>query len=242
MPAKKIAWGTFYGRKLDWSQGEHLTLLGPTGSGKTTLALQLLQKHPKVIILGTKPRDTLLRTLVDRGPYDLIRKGPIPAGSNRVVYWPSISSIAQLEDKEWPGRAEIRDHVLDHIYKEGLAGRGWTLYVDEVSIVTGREYLNLGRIMSYLWSQGRSSGISVAAGTQRPAGIPRGAYSEPRHFFFWRLRDRGDLERIREIGGSSDPKEVATLVQSLGRYEVLYLDSVEGTMWRTRANRLAVAA
>lgn len=57
--APRITWEQFL-RVFAWRQGEHVAFIGPTGSGKTTLALGLLTKRQYITILATKPRDTTL--------------------------------------------------------------------------------------------------------------------------------------------------------------------------------------
>ena len=40
-----------------WKQGEHVTTIGPTGSGKTVLNRELLRRRDFVVVLGVKNRD-----------------------------------------------------------------------------------------------------------------------------------------------------------------------------------------
>ena len=55
----------FLSRRWRYRAGEHVTILGPTGSGKTYLGYQLLEKvaTPKLpgIVLVMKPRDATVR-------------------------------------------------------------------------------------------------------------------------------------------------------------------------------------
>jgi ABC-type multidrug transport system fused ATPase/permease subunit len=44
----------------NWQQGQHVAIIGKTGSGKSHLALQLLDIKPFVIIIATKRYDPLL--------------------------------------------------------------------------------------------------------------------------------------------------------------------------------------
>src|SRR5215472_5611577 len=52
--------------KKDWTPGEHVTLIGPTGSGKTHMALALARICKYSLIIATKRRDPLLESLQKR--------------------------------------------------------------------------------------------------------------------------------------------------------------------------------
>src|SRR5690349_6421632 len=70
--APPVSWDDFYGYfGANWRQGEHVGLIGPTGSGKTTLAMWLLPLRKYVVVLGTKPRDKTLDELAARGYYKM---------------------------------------------------------------------------------------------------------------------------------------------------------------------------
>ena len=58
---------------------------------------------------------------------------------------------------------------------------------------------------------------------QRPSWIPRDAYSAPSHLFFFATRDRGDLDRLSDIGAGLDSRELEHLIANLRRHEFLYL-------------------
>jgi hypothetical protein len=51
--APVVPWLIFQ-QNFSWDQGEHLAMIGPTGSGKTTLALYLLELRDFVTVLATK--------------------------------------------------------------------------------------------------------------------------------------------------------------------------------------------
>jgi ABC-type molybdenum transport system ATPase subunit/photorepair protein PhrA len=59
------SWGAIRKELLvKWLPGEHFSIFGLTGSGKTVLELTLvngrLSKGGRVVVLGTKPRDPVL--------------------------------------------------------------------------------------------------------------------------------------------------------------------------------------
>src|SRR5215831_13430605 len=49
--------------KREWKPGDHVTLIGPTGSGKTHMGLALAKICKYSLIIATKRRDPLLESL-----------------------------------------------------------------------------------------------------------------------------------------------------------------------------------
>lgn len=198
-----------------------MTLVGPTGAGKTTLALALLPKRKYVVVLAAKPRDPLISDLRRQG-YHVSREWPIPPISNRLVYWPPIDS----PEKIGPQREGFR-HALIDAYRQG----GWAIYIDELRYVT--DTLGLAPLVELLWQHGRSLGVSIVGGTQRPAHIPLSAYSQATHLFFWHSNDAADLKRLREIGGRVDPKALQAAILGLDGFQVLYVNTRSGEVLQT---------
>src|SRR5215831_13877023 len=87
--------------KLDWDefkeefteaheQGEHVAFVGPTGSGKSTAALALLEYRRRrvqgttIVAFGTKPYDSTLKAT----GWKRIKTWPPPYGEKAVLFWP----------------------------------------------------------------------------------------------------------------------------------------------------------
>lgn len=223
-----IAWSDFvpyFG--AHFRQGEHITLIGRTGSGKTTLGLSLLPFRRFVLVLATKPKDPLIGKLKREGYY-VTRKWPVSAEIHpRVVYWPKIERTSDVITQ----RDGLYD-ALSSVYEDG----GWCVYADEIRYLA--ETLKLERLLQLLWLQGRSLGVSLVGGTQRPAWIPLEAFSQATHLFLWRENDARNLKRLGEIGGI-DSKTLQAMVTRLDfhRHECLYVNTVNGTILRTIAER-----
>jgi hypothetical protein len=222
----EVSWDDFLGFYFRWNQGEHVTMIGPTGRGKTTLALAILPLRQFVMAIATKQRDPVLYQLESRGYQRItsIRDTPPKEAIPRIV----------LEAKLPKGAESVADQrrivkeALAYVYIQG----GWCLYLDEVRYVT--EFLKLDSDVELLWQQGRSAGISVVAAAQRPAWVPLSAFSMATHLFLWRTSDERDLERIGGLG-AFDSRAIAREVATLGRHSVLYVNTVEGILVRTQA-------
>ncbi len=204
-------------------QGEHVTLLGSTGSGKTTLARAILPLRSYVAAIATKPEDENLEALIRRDHFKRVRRWPPDERRHpRVVFWPPSGGLSDVEQQ----REAILD-VLDDVWH---AGR-WTVYLDEIDELANA--LSLDREIRRLLRQGRAAKITMIGATQRPRGIPLEWYSQATHLFFWQQNDEADLARISELGGRTNKAEIRDTVAALARFETLYVNTRTGDMWRT---------
>lgn len=227
-----LDWPDFMAR-FDWRQGEHVTLLGPTGTGKTTAAVQLLERRGYVCAIGTKPKDSTFDYLRRRLGYELVptlpagRMPPAPPG-RRVIVWPRMTTLDRAAKRAIAGA--VRD-TLDRAYSVG----GWTLFCDELAYITNT--LKLAPELGDLWQQGRAAHVSLIGCSQRPRHIPLDAYSAATHLFMWRTNDDYDLKRLAGLNGV-DSALVRRLVPQLPPHHVLYVSTRTGAMCVTLAPRL----
>jgi hypothetical protein len=216
-----------------------MTLVGPTGRGKTHAALELLELSPYRLALAAKPRDPLLSSLrhsgyeVVRGARELRELPWTPEGElivPRVLYWPTVSDRRPLEEQTRLQARAMRE-ALHFAYASGR----WTVLVDEAVWFT--RSLRLGPDLETLWTKGRSQGLSLVVCAQRPAHLPLYAYSQARFFCLWATRDGRDLERLAEISSGVDRRLIERTLTRLdvAGHEFLFLDSEDGVAGRVVA-------
>lgn len=213
----------------NWHQGQHVSLIGPTGQGKTTLALEILARRKYTVVFGTKPRDKTLQKLVktskrDTEGYERIYSWDERKLHNRVLLWPKMS-----HEKDTALQYREFTKAINHIYREGR----WCLYIDEVRYFS--DMLKMKKPMILIWTQGRSNGISLVAGTQRPAWVPTEIYDQANHLFFWGDNDEANLKRIGGVGFLNS-KTIRMAVAKLQPYHVLYVNSRTGQMITTKVD------
>lgn len=226
-----LPWDEFLARFVGaWRQGEHVSIVGATGSGKSVLALELLEARTAAserwssAVLANKPRDRELTKLTRRG-WVKLRKWPPRHGERRILLWPGMRSVESFDTQ-----AQVFDHALRELF---LAGR-WAIYLDEVRYVS--HTLGLGRLLELFWLQGRSSGLTVVAGTQRSAWVPLEFYSQATHLLLFREASPANRKRLTEHCGGADGTRVARVVSRLDTHEFLHVNTRTGSMVRSRVN------
>lgn len=212
-----------------WRQGEHVTCVGPTGMGKSTLTNALMHRRKYVCVAATKKKDDTISKLRKDGFMVTDNLAAIhPDVHPRVIFKPKFptASAAKLRFEH----AIAFDNLMTHIFESG----GWTFVADEVRYLT--EFLKLKETFELLLLQGRSLGITVVSSTQRPKHVPLTIYDQATHVFFWRDNDEENLKRISGLGGEVRARDMRAMVASLPRHEVLYLNTRTGETVRTKVD------
>lgn len=218
-----IPWPEFV-ELFQWRQGEHVAMIGPTGSGKTNLAFWLLPLHKYITIVATKPRDSSLSAFGKRAGFKIIREWSRMSVTKypRRILWPNAKTVdaAKLQQS-------VFDKAFRHIYVEG----GWTLYIDELYFVCA--VLGFTPMIKVYLLQARAMDISLVCATQRPAWVPLEVYDQSTHLFFWRDNDERNLKRLSGISWIS-ARLIQHTIAHLPKYHVLYINTRTGDMMVTR--------
>ena len=213
---------------FQYDAGEHLTIIGRTGSGKSVLGFELATETmsamlPSITLAG-KPRDKTISEFQKRNDLPIVRAWPPPvvksiwqkAANDEPrgwVLWPKHSFNPERDNLEMA--RQFQRAILDS-YRRGNR----ILIADE--IVEVQNDLRLKPEVKAVWARGRSMGCGLWSFTQRPAWVDPLAYNSAEHLFLAYEPDAANRKRFGEIGGV-DPKLVTELVMDLDKFEFLYI-------------------
>ena len=233
-----VEWADFYAR-WRWHLGEHVTVIGPTGTGKTTVMRAIMPKRYEaggaVCVVGTKSKDRVLEAWQRADGLTRVKSWPPrwpghwwnrPADdewSRRVMLWPKLSE----PDDVYGMREDIRAAL-----REMFTAGNWTLCADELWYWCAE--LGLEHELKTWWSQGRSSGLTIVGSTQRPVDIPLLAYSSATHLFLFSDNDEANLARVSGLGGLPTG-EIRRMMRVLPFHQVLYVNTRKRVVLRTLA-------
>lgn len=177
-----------------WRQGEHVALIGRTGSGKTFTARDVLAIRQYVIVLAVKREDdTLLHFTRGEPKYKRTKKWPVDYNVNRAVITLQPES---LNDNTQTLKVY---QVLNDIFKSG----GWCAYLDDTGYIAA--HLGLKRQITQLMNVGRSHGISVVTAATQPssvaANIPSETVRQVNHILMWKFENAPAIKTLADMIG-----------------------------------------
>lgn len=204
--------------KTVWKPGQHVALIGPTESGKSSFAVGVLPERKYVLGFDPKGGDSTLATLGwDRintwrwplpQPYqrDLDEGRPV-----RLIVGPKVTTT-----KDRPRlKTAIRD-ALTGAFDTG----GWTLYVDELQLAADSRMMGLAPQLESIYIAARDKGVSMMGSFQAPRWVPRAASDQSAWMVIWYTRDVDVVNRLAEMTGR--PKaEIRGAMRSLEPYACL---------------------
>jgi hypothetical protein len=221
---------TFIHDVWDYIPGDHVTVLAPTGGGKTQLAYELLGATAKPNLQATvfvmKPRDETVSKFTAKYGFKIIRDWPPPRlrlfdkKPPGYVLWPRETGNPDADDanQERIFRSALRD-----LYRKGHK----IAFADETYSL--EKELGMEKELRRLWTKGRSMDTGLWAASQRPVWISRWAF-QAQHLFLGNDPDVDMQKRYGEIGGGIDPDIVREVTGRLKRYEFVYISREERTM------------
>lgn len=221
----------FVQRVWEYKAGEHVSFIGPTGSGKTHFALQLLAvsatEDLPAYVTVMKARDKTLGDFLrshDRWKRSLTFPPPpvVPGMKKPVGYlvWPHHTNDPEADD--------VRHEQIFHEMHRKLYVQGDNIIFDDEVVSLVRE-MNMKSDLTRIWTKGRSIGAGLWGATQRPAMVPLEMYDQAQHLFLANIKDKRSQDRFGEISGV-DPELVVTVVRKLPKWHWLYIRQEAGEM------------
>lgn len=221
----KIQRQEFLSRYFHYKPDEHVLILGPTGSGKTRMALDALgavssKKNP-AIVFAMKPRDKTLDDFAEANDYMTISSWPPPVSFKWKPRKPRgylLKPAHNMRDIHWTRQRHY--DVFHEAIMDSYARGNRIIFADETYSLTNE--LPLSDELVTVWTKGRSMNTAVWAASQRPAYIPTWAYSQSSHFFISYDPDKRSRKRYEEISGV-DPDIIRQGTEALEEFEWLYV-------------------
>lgn len=226
VPLVKIERDEFLRDYWDYRPGEHVTIIGPTQRGKTTLGFQLLHHTAspelKGHVLASKPRDKTVdqwtKTLQFKKVNEWGPPGEMPWTKNKRRGY-VLRPHQTLQDID-ADNATVRREFKKCIYDCYGSKDNRILVIDEAHEVQNE--LKLKKEIDACLMRGAALGCGTWNFIQRSAYNSYHLYSAPEHLFLFNDPDVKNRERFGQIGGV-DPKQVEEATHQLGQYEVLYI-------------------
>lgn len=215
----------------DYQVGEHVTILAPSGGGKTHLGYQLIEvtatKQLPAVVLVMKPRDETVDKFQRRTRFRVVQDWPEPV-RRRVfkekprgwVVWPAFTYDPDIDE---PAHKAIFRRVILDCYRRGNR----IVFADETYSL--EEELGLTNVLRTVWTKGRSARCGLWSASQRAAFISRWAY-QSHHLFIGNDPDDDARRRLSEIGAAVDKAMVREIVGKLKKRQFLYINRDERSM------------
>lgn len=224
--------------EAEFKPGQHGTLVGPTGRGKTTVLVQLARNQPRVMLMDPKGGDRTLRR----------------AGYEVTTTWPPRNHRARSWGDSWHGREGSPPEAMRYIFspvvktmedfqssayhysvalQQIFTERDWFVGIDEGKLAA--TVMKLDREILTLAIAARDKGTSLFTALQRPGGVgvPREILDQSSWVFVWPVRDRDTQDRVAEVIGE-DRKVVSEILETIGFHDVLVIHVPSDRMILTR--------
>jgi hypothetical protein len=217
---------------FDYQDGDHITILAPSGGGKTYLGYQILaviaNPDRQATVLVMKPKDSTVSRFSKRYKFQIIRDWPparLRLGKKPPGYvlWPVETDNPDADDRR---HQQIFRRCLRLMYRSAKKKPN-IIFADETYSL--EHELDLSRDVVRIETKGRSVGCGLVAASQRPAYINKWAY-QAQHLFLGFDPDVETQKRYGDIGGGIDPAIVRAATASLKKHQFVYISREDRAM------------
>jgi hypothetical protein len=223
----------FVERRWRYRRGNHVTIIGPPGSGKTVLGFHLLEhtasRDMPAVMLVKKPTDIEISAWGKHLRYRKVPTWPpppswwswLPGADSDPPGWLVWPRTRFDPDLDRPHKHDVFRRALMHAYRGGgvFKKRPRIVVTDDAYGLS--EILKLREYLIENWTEARSMGCGQWAYFQRPSHVPLWAYQAD-HLFLFNEPDKRSRIRFGEIGGI-DADMVQETVMQLDQYQALYI-------------------
>jgi len=205
-----------------WQPGQHVALIAPTGAGKTTFAGGILDLRRYVLALDAKGGDSTLDSLnytrLEKWPGVKAMTSKVEANEKNDVISRFVIGNKARSGNELDALAETLQKTLADTYEMG----GWTVYADELMILTDPRQFNLRKEVDRLLIAARDLGVSFVSSFQVPKWVTPQAGNQATWVAVSYTRDTDVVNRLAEILGR--PKgEIRGAIKGLEQYSWLVI-------------------
>lgn len=217
----------------DYRPGEHVTVLAPSGGGKTHLSYELLEVTARpdlqAIVFVQKPRDETVDKFTKKTGFRIVRQWPPPVNQRLRskppgwALWPKTTFDPDVDESR---QFAIFKAAIADSYRRGDR----ILFADETySLENELPNGGLTKWLRTVHTKGRSMRCGVWSASQRAAYINRWAY-QAHHLFLGLDTDDDAQRRLSEIGAAVDKALVREVIAGLRLHEWLYIHRDSRTM------------
>lgn len=218
---ERVDWNDLLPEFLDaFEEGQHIAIIGPTGEGKTTFSVSILDEFHRLgaseLFLANKNRDPLLTKLVQSGWSRITSWPPDYAQrqGRRVILWPSYGRASRAKSNR-----PIFEYALDMALLEGH----WVVYFDEMRYFI--EQMGMRSLVDEYWNGARSSGLTVIAASQGTTWINKTMIRQESWLVLFRPRS---LEEMKEYADAIGDRDAVEDLRALKRHEFLLVHTPNG--------------
>jgi hypothetical protein len=233
--------------RIDWQPGQHWSIIGPSGTGKTTGLVDLGERsmHHSILVI-TKNRDSLVRRLpTERGwtvareladVQKLLKKSwgdrweKRDRPPQRIVFHPKLGQVS-LRDRAEVLAARVEE-LFTWVYYNGHDFGGVTVEIDEATGAS--QQLGLQKPLTLMWDESRSNDVEMVAGIQRPAYVPKSSYNAARYLMVFKTVDPDDVLAVTKMAGFSNRQLLRDQLEQLPEHNHLLISTREGWVVRSR--------